>query len=68
MAAILCTCFGLTYAIFKKKINPFEAVPVNRKNNFLEALDSENGGNWRVSGEGIMLCLAVVEPQCRKGH
>ena len=47
-------------------INPFEAV--NRKNNFLEALDSENGGNWRVSGKGIMLCLAVVEPQCRKGH
>ena len=45
MAAILCTCFGLKYAVFKKKINPFEAV--NRKNNFLEALDSENGGNWR---------------------
>ena len=68
MAAILCTCFGFKYAVFKKKINPFEAV--NRKNNFLEALDSENGGNWRVSGEGIMLCLAVVhvEPQCRKGH
>ena len=66
VVAILCTCFGLKYAVFKKKINPFEAV--NRKNNFLEALDSENGGNWRVSGEGIMLCLAVVEPQCRKGH
>ena len=66
MAAILCTCFGLKYAVCKKKINPFEAV--NRKNNFIEALVSENGGNWRVSGEGIMLCLAVVEPQCRKGH
>ena len=66
MAAILCTCFGLKYAVLKKKINPFEAV--NRKNNFLEALDSEKGGNWRVSGEGIMLCSAVVALQCRKGH
>ena len=66
MAAILCTCFGLKYAVFKKKIDPFEAV--NRKNNLLEALDSENGANWRVSGEEIMLCLAVVELQCRKGH
>ena len=65
MAAILCTCFGLKHVVFKKKIDPFETV--NRKNNLL-ALDSENGGNWRVSGEELMLCLAVVELQCRKGH
>ena len=38
VAAILFTCFRLNYAVFKKKINPFEAV--NRKNNFLEARDN----------------------------
>ena len=47
VGAILCTCFGLKYAVFKKKINPFEAV--NRNNNFLEALNYR-GGNHQGRG------------------
>ena len=47
-AAILFTCFRLKYAVFRKKINPFEAV--NRK---LKVLDSLNGGNWTFHGKEI---------------
>ena len=41
VAAMLFTCFRLNYVVFKKKINPFEAV--NGKNNYKEALDSKTG-------------------------
>ena len=50
----------------ERKINPFEAV--NRKNNFKELLDSLNGGNWRVPGEEMTLCLTYYQNARRKGH
>ena len=64
VAAILFTCFRLNYAVFKKKINSFKVV--NRKNYSREALGSKKDGNWRVTGEGIMLYLRAVEPQCEE--
>ena len=61
MPAILLTCCGLKCAIFKRKFNYFEAV--NRKNNLQGAPYVLNGGKWRVPGEGIVLCLTVLEPR-----
>ena len=54
-AAILFTCFGLKYAVFRKKINTFEAV--NGNNKVYEVLYGLNGGNWKVPGEEITLSL-----------
>ena len=52
---MLSNCFRFKYAVFRKKITPFEAV--NRKNNFQEVLTSLNGGNWKVPGEEITRIL-----------
>ena len=41
-----CTVLYIQYDIFRKKIIPFEAV--SQKNNFKEALDSINSGNWTI--------------------